>query len=287
MRWVRDSGVLARRLLIALGVILVGGSVLIVVTRGGPVLPGSGTCTVTVGSTQTKISSVQAENAAIIVAVAVRRGLSERAATIALATAMQESKLVNLDHGDRDSLGLFQQRPSQGWGTAEQILDPVHSSQAFYHALRKVPGWKQMSLTEAAQAVQRSAFPEAYAAHEEAAQAVASALIGSSPHALTCSIRGGTSGFDIASALSGIQQDVSAGFGEVVSISRSGDALMIRSERGRPRSHSWAVASYLVARARVLGIGRVEVGNHLWERETGTWRQASRQDPGTVTVSPV
>ena len=104
-----------------------------------------------------------------------------RAATIALATAYQESKIYNLEHGDRDSLGLFQQRPSQGWGTREQILDPYYATNAFYDALAKVDGYESMRITEAAQEVQRSGFPEAYADHEADARVLASALTGHSP----------------------------------------------------------------------------------------------------------
>ena len=118
-----------------------------------------------------------------------RAGLPARAASIALATAYQESKLRNLDDGDRDSLGLFQQRPSQGWGTEKQMLDPDYATNAFYDALAKVDGYREMEITEAAQAVQRSGLPEAYADHEEDARALASALTGNSPagrSAATC-----------------------------------------------------------------------------------------------------
>ncbi|NYI03446.1 cell wall-associated NlpC family hydrolase [Allostreptomyces psammosilenae] len=83
-----------------------------------------------------------------------------------MATALQESSLRNLSYGDRDSLGLFQQRPSQGWGTAEQIQDPVYASTKFYEGLLAVDGWESMTLTQAAQAVQRSDFPDAYAKWE-------------------------------------------------------------------------------------------------------------------------
>ncbi|MBN1174954.1 MAG: C40 family peptidase [Micromonosporaceae bacterium] len=101
--------------------------------------------------------------------VAAQRGLPVRAAVIAIATALQESTLRNLTYGDRDSLGLFQQRPSQGWGTPEQILDPVHASNSFYDHLVKVPHWDTIPLAQAAQAVQRSAFPSAYARWEDLA----------------------------------------------------------------------------------------------------------------------
>ncbi len=138
------------------------------------------------GGVGVDLSTEQAENATTIVAVAVRRGLPARAASIALATAYQESKLRNLDHGDRDSLGLFQQRPSQGWGTAEQIQDPYHAVNAFYDALVKVDGYQSMRITEAAQTVQRSGFPEAYADHEADGRALASALTGYSRARFSC-----------------------------------------------------------------------------------------------------
>ena len=108
-------------------------------------------------------SREQLANATTIYQVSVTLGLPQYAAQIAIATALQESSLYNLDHGDRDSLGLFQQRPSQGWGTPAQIMDPAYSSTKFYQALVKVPHWQTMPLTQAAQAVQRSGFPDAYA----------------------------------------------------------------------------------------------------------------------------
>ena len=108
-------------------------------------------------------SATQVTNAATIV----RTGQADRVPlygqVIAVATAMQESSLVNLDHGDRDSLGLFQQRPSQGWGTPAQIMNPVYASGQFYAHLLAVPGWQDLALTVAAQDVQNSGYPGAYA----------------------------------------------------------------------------------------------------------------------------
>src|SRR3954462_65923 len=95
---------------------------------------------------------------------------------ISLATAMKESRLRNLDHGDRDSLGLFQQRPSQGWGTPEQVQDPVYAAGKFYDHLVQFPGWETGRLTDVAQGVQRSGFPEAYQKHEGMAVELADAL---------------------------------------------------------------------------------------------------------------
>src|SRR5215213_4622525 len=113
-------------------------------------------CSAVVDGREVEVSPEQAGNAATITGIAVRRRLPARAATIALATAMQESRLRNLDYGDRDSLGLFQQRPSQGWGTPEQVRDPVYAAGKFYDHLVQVPDWQTRRLTEASQLVQRS-----------------------------------------------------------------------------------------------------------------------------------
>ena len=112
----------------------------------------------------------QRENATTIVQVGVALAVPERGLVVALAAAMQESRLHNLGHlgakNDRDSLGLFQQRPSMGWGSAAQVTDPIYAATAFYLALQSVPGWDSMAVTVAAQRVQRSAFPNAYARWE-------------------------------------------------------------------------------------------------------------------------
>jgi hypothetical protein len=121
--------------------------------------------------------SAQRQNATTIVQVGVVLGVPQRGEVIALATAMQESQLYNLGYlganNDHDSLGLFQQRPSMGWGTAAQVTDPVYAATAFYLALQQIPGWQSMALTVAAQSVQRSGFPNAYAAWEADATALA------------------------------------------------------------------------------------------------------------------
>jgi cell wall-associated NlpC family hydrolase len=120
----------------------------------------------------------QRTNAATIIGVAKQMGAPPRAWLVALATAMQESTLRNLDYGDRDSLGLFQQRPSQGWGTPGQVTDPVYSTTIFLHRLMAVPGWETLPVTVAAQTVQRSAFPDAYAKWEGLASQLVSQLAG-------------------------------------------------------------------------------------------------------------
>ncbi|MDX2825767.1 NlpC/P60 family protein [Streptomyces ipomoeae] len=125
----------------------------------------------------------QIPNAQTIVATGISLEVPKKGQIIALATAMQESRLRNLTYGDRDSLGLFQQRPSQGWGTAEQIRDPVYASERFYKALLQVSGWQQMTVTQAAQAVQKSGYPGAYAQWEPLATALQKAIAATFPTA--------------------------------------------------------------------------------------------------------
>jgi cell wall-associated NlpC family hydrolase len=118
------------------------------------------------GSTIETLSDEQKRNAATIIAVGKEMGLPSRAWLVALATAMQESTLRNIDYGDRDSRGLFQQRPSQGWGSPAEVTDPQYSARKFYDALQGSGNWEAKPVTKAAQDVQRSAFPNAYAKWE-------------------------------------------------------------------------------------------------------------------------
>lgn len=127
---------------------------------------GTGPTAGVAGTRAADLSAEQLRNAATIIGVSREAGAPPRAWLVALATAMQESTLRNIDYGDRDSLGLFQQRPSQGWGSPAQVTDPVYSTSIFIERLLDVPDWEQMSVTVAAQTVQRSAFPDAYAKWE-------------------------------------------------------------------------------------------------------------------------
>src|ERR1700712_2787052 len=176
-----------RLLIVLVVVVAVVAGVGVAFLRGSGPLPDPEGCSATLGAYQVDLSTEQAENATLIAAIGVRRGLPARAVSIALATAYQESKIRNLRHGDRDSEGLFQQRPSQGWGTSAQVQDPYHATNAFYDALQKIPGYKTMRITEAAQKVQRSGYPEAYEAHAPDARTLASVLTGySPPRPFTC-----------------------------------------------------------------------------------------------------
>ncbi|MDO5287686.1 MAG: hypothetical protein Q4G45_12820, partial [Actinomycetia bacterium] len=124
------------------------------------------------------LTEEQIANARIINDVGLKMGIPEKGRIIAIATAMQESNLRNINYGDRDSLGLFQQRPSCGWGSPEQVTDPQYAATKFYEGLLKVPGWESMAVTVAAQKVQASAFPDAYAKWEPMATEVVQSLGG-------------------------------------------------------------------------------------------------------------
>ncbi|MFJ2651114.1 hypothetical protein ACIO1C_30880 [Streptomyces sp. NPDC087420] len=241
----------------------------------------------------------QAANAAVISAVGTTRGLPERAVTIALATALQESALRNLGHGDRDSLGLFQQRPSKGWGTTAQILDPVYAAGQFYDHLVKVPGYSRLPLTEAAQRVQRSGFPQAYAKHEPDAALLSAALTGRAAAALTCSSLESAVPGDPAKVRAELVRSfgpgvlpkdasVSAGapahevFVPVGAVVKSDagedagekDAAGGTAKGGAAQRRGWELAQWAVAQASVLRIDEVAYAGLVWSaKDAGQgWR---------------
>ena len=143
---------------------------------GGSGLAGSGSLSAGVYA-GTRLDADQAKNATTIFNVAAGRKLPPKAVVVALAAAMTESNLRNVNYGDRDSLGLFQMRPSMGWGTPEQVTDPVYASNKFYDVLLAIPNWENMAVGAAAQAVERSAFPDRYAQHEAMARAATESLL--------------------------------------------------------------------------------------------------------------
>ncbi|MFZ5850670.1 MAG: hypothetical protein ACOYY2_04665 [Actinomycetota bacterium] len=245
-------------------------------------------CTVRAGEQGWALGPDQAANAATIANVGLRRGLPEQAAAIALATSLQESKLRNLPYGDRDSLGLFQQRPSQGWGSASQVMDPAYAAGRFYDALTKVPGWQQMSLTEAAQAVQRSAFGAAYAQGESQARALAAAFYGQAPAALGCRLGapGPTEppGPDGLTARAAAARTALAAHFPAASITGQGSTVQVQPVSGA--SGGWAVASWAVAWAQNLGVVRVSYDGRTWDRSAKSpdWRPDPAAGPGSVTV---
>lgn len=249
--------------------------------------PEADACTVAgADGAKVEFDPQQAANAATIAAVAQGRGLPERAVTIALATSMQESKLFNITYGDRDSLGLFQQRPSMGWGTPEQIQDPVYSAGKFYEGLVKVPGYLELPLTEAAQKVQRSAFPDAYARHEPKAAALAAALTGRTPGALTCRLKGDPVNADPAAIRNALTGEFKPSLAAQAITEPAPGTLSVNP--GTAAGRGWAVAAWAVSQADELGIREIAHGGKVWTREKSGkgWRTGSPEAPKGGTAAP-
>lgn len=235
-------------------------------------------CVATVAGATATVDPDQAYYAGLISGVSVKRGLVPRAASIALATAFQESGLHNLDYGHSDSIGLFQQRPSQGWGTIEEIMDPWYSSTAFYKELVKVKNWKTGDINDIAQAVQRSAYPDAYRQHVDRARLLASALAGETPTSFACRIAepGAADPDAMASFLSKT-------FGKTIKVAKETDRLVVTAEKSRT---AWSVAHSAVAAVQRYGVSGVEVEGWSWThdpRATAAWHGTGKAD-GTVVV---
>lgn len=224
------------------------------------------------------LTAEQSRNAAIIVAASFRAGLPQQAAVIALATAYQESGLRNLDYGDRDSLGLFQQRPSYGWGTEEEIMDPWYSSGRFYEELVKFDNWENRDITEMAQAVQRSGFPDAYRKHEENAIALAGALRGTRPAALVCVDR--TENLGEVSEFEEVVAQVPG-----VRMARQGAEVRLTAP---DETALWAATQLALANTRDAGIESAVLPGHTWRQGNATtWSQGSpdgQSGVGTLTL---
>ena len=240
--------------LLLVGVVVVGGVIWWSSTRPQP------GCTITAAGRTVTLTLRQAEYAATIGGVGDAEGMPDHAVTVAIATALQESRLDNLSGGDRDSAGLFQQRPSQGWGTYAQVTDPVHASQAFYRALQKLPDWQDVTVTEAAQLVQRSAAPAAYAQWESQARAVAVALTGEEPAALACrDLTPQNPPDDVATVAAR----------ELGTPQLSGP---------QPAQRGWAISAWLVAHAQRFGLAQVTYDGRTWSADTGEWTTGGPAD---------
>ena len=300
-----ERGAAGRVLVTGLLVLAVVATIGVLMYQGVGPLPDREGCRVEVDGLSVELSTEQAENAAIIAAVGVRRELPARAVSIALAAAYQESDIENLDHGDRDSLGLFQQRPSMGWGTEEQVQDPYHATRKFYDALAKVEGFRDMRITEAAQRVQRSGFPEAYEDHADDARAIASALTGYSAATFSCVVRHD----DVAEQdlekngltpdANAVRRDLQKAFGDLAlggfapggvttghsegSAHYEGRAIdiFVRPVNEANNRMGWAIAHYLVAHADRLLVDYVIFDDRIWSagvRSEAGWRD---YDPGS------
>ena len=242
---------------------LAAAALLAVTGCGGGGEAASPRCTAAVpGRAALSLAPEQALNAATIAGVGKRLGLPDHAVTVALVTALQESGLHNLSYGDRDSLGLFQQRPSQGWGAPAQILVPRLAAATFYAHLAKVPGWQSMDVTVAAQAVQHSAAPAAYAQWESQARVLAGALTGEFPAGLACAHLAQPTPLRAAA----LREEAAADLGPDGLGARGGNAL-------------WAAATWLVAHAQVYGVRTVTAGTRRWDAASGAWRPRGQAGP--------
>ena len=252
--------------LVILAVVIGGFVAALLVLRPGPVVIAS--CTA--GSYE--MDPEQAQNAAIITSVAEQRLLPHQAVVVAVAVAMQESRLRNLDHGDRDSLGLFQQRPSQGWGTAAQVQDPLYAAGAFFAHLVKVKSWQTLAVTVAGQAVQRSGRPNAYAQWAPRATAIAAALTGDTPAGMTCHYAKA----DVATPSTGLSATLRAD-----AVRDLGNPVLgadLSAGRG------WLVVGWLLSHAAAYQITEVSYGGQRWQATKGTWTPAATTSNQVVVV---
>ncbi len=228
------------------------------------------------------LTSGQAGIAAIIAGVAARRSLPVRAVTIAYATALQESDLSNLPYGDRDSVGVFQQRPSQGWGTRRELLNPVYATERFFAALVDVPNYQHLLIYQAAQAVQHSADGQAYGQYAGQGAAMATGFTGQRPHDVWCWYGTGVSGPD---RLAAAGKQLNRAFGKLA-IGHVGDPLA--RVHVRSQAAGWAVATWLVTHASSYGIKHVSYLGYQWTAAAGhkgwitsTGKHASSRPSGT------
>jgi hypothetical protein len=249
------------------------------------IVPG---CQVGFGANALPIDSEQAPVAATIAGVAARMGLPQRALEIAYATGLQESKLTNVTYGDRDSVGVFQQRPSEGWGTAAQLENPEYASTAFFSALVKVPNYLSLPIDDAAQDVQHSADGSAYSQWDDTAQFLATSYV-STPHAVTCWYTPAANAkANLASAATGLASIFgptgTASDGAVmqaVSSGRSGLEVQVRPENG------WTVANWLMANASSYGLTKISYDGYEWSAsltET-SWQAVPSGNAGSILAS--
>ena len=253
-------------------------------------LPG---CQAGTGPQAVSLDVDQAGIAATIAGVAARRKLPRQAVTIAYAAALQETQLQNLDYGDRDSVGVFQQRPSQGWGTTREIENPVYATTRFFAALVDVHDYTRMPVAKAAQDVQHSADGAAYGQWAAMAAELAGYFTGSSPHGVSCWYQPPRKAdLELAGAVRGLTQT----FGPLgrravvarITTDRSasgkdGSVSVVPGERGA----AWTVAGWLVANAQAYGISEVRYAGYEWKAADGSmgWqRDSTKQDPSPGLV---
>ncbi|HEY7361703.1 MAG TPA: hypothetical protein VH642_12885 [Streptosporangiaceae bacterium] len=256
-----------------------------VLRQGKPLLTGSG-CQAGRGAAAVALDPEQAAIASTIAGVAHRRSMPPHAVMVAYAAALQESKLHNLSYGDRDSVGVFQQRPSEGWGSARQLKDPVYASTKFFQALATVPHYLHKPVFRAAQAVQHSADGYAYVQYQPEAAALAADFTGHRARAVWCWSAGtGPAKANLAAA----RQGLAHAFGPISShrAATPGDdpSMLVRAPRP---VLGWAVAAWLVTHASSYGIHDVRYAGFHWQRSSGTsgWtRDKGQTSPDVIRAS--
>ena len=241
-------------------------------------LPG---CQAGTGEQAISLDPEQAEVAATIAGVAARHRLPRHAVTIALAAALQESKLHNLDYGDRDSVGIFQQRPSEGWGSASQLQDPVYATTKFYAALGQVRGYAKMPVYQAAQDVQHSADGSAYQQWTVVAGQLAGYFTGTSPHGVSCWYTPAGQA-NLAEAERQIRQTFGPAGREAVVVRMTTDRSAQKNAKSTAvlhvrRAAAWTVASWLVAHAEAYHLSEVRYAGFTWKAANGNmgWQRVS------------
>ncbi len=189
----------------------------------------------------------------------------------------------NLSGGDRDSVGLFQQRPSQGWGTVEQVGDPRYASGKFYDRLVTIPDWESMRVTDAAQAVQISAFPELYEQWADRAEVLTRALLGTAGQAVACTLPRGP-GVRGESAVRSLLDEVRLDWGMLGTSSADLDSLTV-ALRPNDEQSGWRYAHWLVARAQGHGVRAVRYDGMEWTTQQSTWKSVNASSDSAVVVA--
>jgi len=235
------------------------------VSRWGPPPPPppASLCEALVNSSRADLSWEQSRNASIIAAVAAQRGLVPRAVSIGITTAFQESGIRNLDYGDRDSLGIFQQRPSQGWGTADQIMDPYYATGKFFDVMVTIDDWANADIGDVAQAVQRSGYPDAYDQHVPTARLLASALSGETPAAWSCIVHD-SSPADPDQLLAQITRAYGATLMAQLVTPATADEHPSIQITASTEQVAWSAGAFAQSWATQTGITKVSVGQFEW-----------------------
>lgn len=263
----RRTGVALVVVILAVGGLVIGGRVLLHAVRSAVHSDGCDFGDYTLDLDQSQVAST-------VVGVVLQRKLPERAAVLTLGAALQESKLRNIPagQGDRDSVGILQQRPSQGWGSATQIADIHYATGKFLDAVVKVPHWQSDSLATVVQKVQFSADGSAYAQHEAEAQEIADALTGATAAAVSCDFGKPSKVATPAAVSAAVLADL-----PVSTPVLSDNAITVPGA-------GWATSAWLVCNADRLGIGSVSYAGQEWRPSKGWHAQSGSSTSGVVAT---